>query len=153
MIQGAPGDSVGSRPETEQGGSADMAGRTAIGDSSTPPGDTQPASSSIDPLVGRVLSHYRLEERLGAGGMGMLYRATDLSLGRAAAVKLLAGISSATKPRRLASFERRALRVRWTIPTSALSTRLGKQTASCSLRWRSTRAKPSSSASTRVGSA
>src|SRR5215471_6987613 len=44
----------------------------------------------VDPFVGRVLSHYRLEERLGAGGMGVLYRATDLSLGRSVAIKLLA---------------------------------------------------------------
>src|SRR5262249_24627650 len=90
MIQGAPGDSVGSRPETEQGGSADMAGRTALGGSSTPPRDTQPASSSLDPLVGRGLSHYRLEERLGAGGMGLLYRATALKRGRSVAIKRLA---------------------------------------------------------------
>src|SRR5262249_39685111 len=55
-----------------------------------PPSGTLPASSSTDPLVGRGLSHYRLEERLGAGGMGLLYRATDLKLGRAVAIKLLA---------------------------------------------------------------
>src|SRR5215471_12753138 len=35
-------------------------------------------SLAVDPFVGRVLSHYRLDERLGAGGMGVLYRATDL---------------------------------------------------------------------------
>ena len=46
--------------------------------------------SAADPFVGRVLSHYRLEERLGAGGMGVLYRATDLKLGRTVAIKLLA---------------------------------------------------------------
>ena len=80
-----------SREETEQGAGTSTEGGTAVGDSSTPPpGDTQPVSSTIDPLAGRVLSHYRLEERLGAGGMGMLYRATDLKLGRAVAIKLLA---------------------------------------------------------------
>src|SRR5215470_6351923 len=53
----------------------------------TPHGQAAPG---VDPFVGRVLSHYRLEERLGAGGMGVLYRATDLKLGRAVAIKLLA---------------------------------------------------------------
>src|SRR6516162_8510697 len=45
---------------------------------------------ATDAFAGRVLSHYRLEERLGGGGMGMLYRGTDLKLGRAVAIKLLA---------------------------------------------------------------
>src|SRR5215467_4158812 len=52
--------------------------------------DLSPSVVTRDPLVGRVLLHYRLEERLGAGGMGVLYRATDLKLGRAVAIKLLA---------------------------------------------------------------
>jgi serine/threonine protein kinase len=47
-------------------------------------------ASNADPFSGRVLSHYRLEERLASGGMGLVYRATDLKLGRAVAVKLLA---------------------------------------------------------------
>jgi serine/threonine protein kinase/tetratricopeptide (TPR) repeat protein len=46
----------------------------------------QPASSDA---TGRIVSHYRLEEFLGAGGMGEVYRATDVALGRRAAVKLL----------------------------------------------------------------
>jgi len=48
------------------------------------------APSAVDPFIGRVLSRYRLEERLGAGGMGVVYRATDIKLGRAVAIKLLA---------------------------------------------------------------
>jgi serine/threonine protein kinase len=39
--------------------------------------------------AGRVISHYRLDERVGAGGMGEVYRAYDLALGRDCALKVL----------------------------------------------------------------
>ncbi len=46
-------------------------------------------------MVGATLSHYWIEKRLGAGGMGEVFLARDLALGRPAAVKVLAETLSA----------------------------------------------------------
>ncbi len=58
-------------------------------------------------MIGRRLSHYAITARLGEGGMGVVYRATDTQLDRQVAVKVLPAAFTAD-PERLARFEREA---------------------------------------------
>ena len=48
------------------------------------------ADTTTDPHLGRVVAGYRIEERIGRGGMGLVYRAEHLKLRRRAAIKIIA---------------------------------------------------------------
>jgi serine/threonine-protein kinase len=58
-------------------------------------------------MVGQTLGHYRVDSKLGEGGMGVVYQATDSRLGRQVAVKLLRD-SFLQDAERLARFKREA---------------------------------------------
>lgn len=64
-------------------------GETTLSVAAAPATKAPPAPAPPDPLIGKIVGGYKLIELVGAGGMGKVYRATQLSLHRDVAFKVL----------------------------------------------------------------
>jgi dipeptidyl aminopeptidase/acylaminoacyl peptidase len=90
----------------------DVPGKRVDGDHVSPDPPGRGSTSRRDTTArreptGRMLGHYRIVQKIGEGGMGVVYRGQDIRLGRPVAIKVLRQ-ELATNPERVARLKREA---------------------------------------------